>query len=158
MFRKEGRSIIFVTEPLLKFIGLPTNTPQQVYSSKILHRDLFDIVEGAERESTAQLRRTLKLSINAGRCFSTPCALKSQLKTKLLEGTTAEGVKYGTLHLTPLRVSHGLATGPGRYCRAADQTAKDRRAAARSKLLAPSSGKHGRGLWPLLGTVSVMIA
>lgn len=134
IFRSDPKhSIIFVTEPLLRYVGLPHKTPLELYSSKLLHKvstaniasvplapwlsdlslkhllfprqDLFDIIEGAERESTAQLKRSLKLAINATRAFSTPCGLKSSFKTNLLGAPIAEGVKYGTLHLTPLAVS-----------------------------------------------------
>lgn len=39
IFRKDAKqSIIFVSEPLLKFIGLPHKTPLELYSSKLLHK------------------------------------------------------------------------------------------------------------------------
>ena len=71
-------------------------------------QSLFEIVEGAERESTASLKRTLKLAINANRAYSTPCGLKSSFKTNLIGQPVADGlIKFGTLHLTPLADSEG---------------------------------------------------
>ncbi len=79
---------------------------------------MFDIVEGAERESTANLKRSLKVAINACRAYSTPCGIKSSFKTNMLGQPVLEGtaIKYSTIHLTPLAVSPsavGLA-GSGR--------------------------------------------
>lgn len=70
-------------------------------------QDLFEIIEGAERESTATLKRTLRMAINANKAFSTPCGIKSSFKTNMLGQPVLEGVKFGQAHLTPLADSEG---------------------------------------------------
>ncbi|KAK4700436.1 hypothetical protein P7C70_g5809, partial [Phenoliferia sp. Uapishka_3] len=106
VFRTEQRRIIFVTEPFLRFSGLPHTSPLDLYSSKILHKDFFELIVGSERHETSQLKKTLKIVINSGSSYSTPCGVRSQARS-LVSGKMKDIVKQGTLHLTPLKDQEG---------------------------------------------------
>ncbi|KAM0746620.1 hypothetical protein T439DRAFT_384030 [Meredithblackwellia eburnea MCA 4105] len=106
VFRTEQRRIIFATEALLRFCGLPHSSPLDLFSSRILHQDVLDLLTGSRRGETSVLKKTLKVVINSGSPYSTPCGVKSLVRSAV-SGQLVEIVKQGTLHLTPLKDQEG---------------------------------------------------
>ncbi|KAL8292443.1 hypothetical protein RQP46_001055 [Phenoliferia psychrophenolica] len=106
VFRKENRRIIFVTEPFLRFVGLPHSTSQEKNSSKVLHKDILDILVAENKTDTSLLRKSIKVAVAAGASCSIACGVRSRVRT-LTSGRSATVAKQGTLHITPVKDQQG---------------------------------------------------
>ncbi|KAI7941195.1 hypothetical protein MJO28_013480 [Puccinia striiformis f. sp. tritici] len=76
LFNKSTRTIIFVTPAALNFLGLPSDTIEETYSSALLHRDFLDLVENCKTtRKTAVSKKTLKKIISNNASASFQCEL-----------------------------------------------------------------------------------
>ncbi|KNF04132.1 hypothetical protein PSTG_02836 [Puccinia striiformis f. sp. tritici PST-78] len=110
LFNKSTRTIIFVTPAALNFLGLPSDTIEETYSSALLHRDFLDLVENCKTtRKTAVSKKTLKKIISNNASASFQCELcwsytmDDQSTRILLKHTKKVHVaETSVVHLTPL--------------------------------------------------------
>ncbi|KAH9822364.1 PAS domain-containing protein [Melampsora americana] len=75
LFRKNSRTIVFVTSEALEFLGLPTETHHDTYSSALLHTDFFDLIDMSTHKKTKNLKNSLKKVIQDNLAASVKCRL-----------------------------------------------------------------------------------
>lgn len=76
LFKKNSREIVFVTEGALKFLGLPTETHSDTYSSPLIHTDFLELVEASKvNRKTKNLKSSLKNVIENNTAASFQCNL-----------------------------------------------------------------------------------
>ncbi|EGG00118.1 uncharacterized protein MELLADRAFT_118111 [Melampsora larici-populina 98AG31] len=108
LFRKNSRTIVFVTSDALKFLGLPTDTFHDTYSSALIHTDFFDIVDMGTHRKTKNLKTSLKKVILDNLAASVKCRLawshtpSSDHHGALARLKKATVAKDCVVHLSPL--------------------------------------------------------
>lgn len=75
LFRKNSRKVVFVTSDALEFLGLPTETHHDTYSSALIHTDFFDLMDMGTHRKTKNLRTSLKKVIQDNLAASVKCRL-----------------------------------------------------------------------------------
>ncbi|CAO1634918.1 unnamed protein product [Sympodiomycopsis kandeliae] len=106
IFKRHKREVIFATKPLLETLGLPVETPFDVYNNDLLHADIVSLMQGSNKGETKALRAAVQDAVRAGDQISLMTGLR-QPKTGLqglLDKNNGENsiVTYRALHITPL--------------------------------------------------------
>ncbi|GAA5821835.1 hypothetical protein JCM11251_004735, partial [Rhodosporidiobolus azoricus] len=104
--RRQSREVLFCTPGLLRFIGLPGTTKEDVYRSPLIHRDLLELVIAPEAPSvgsipTKELKARVKRAFEEATSLSTPCGLQVRVEVGGGKIETTPLVS-GRLHLAPL--------------------------------------------------------
>lgn len=127
VFKRHRREIIFATVATLALLNLPCATAQQAYRSQLLHADVLDLMRGATKQETRELRSAVRDAVKMGRQVSVRTGLRVQrrggagrLVDRMLGGgssggggdldggldgaaaAASEDMIIVTLHLTPL--------------------------------------------------------
>lgn len=106
IFKRHKREVIFATRPLLETMGLPTNSPYDVYSNELLHLDILALMQGSNKGETKALRAAVQDAVREGNQVSLMTGLKRP-KTGmkgLLDKRSGDDaiITYRALHITPL--------------------------------------------------------
>ncbi|WAQ91107.1 hypothetical protein PtA15_13A508 [Puccinia triticina] len=110
LFNKITRSIVYVTPEALKFLGFPTETIEETYSSALLHHDFFDLVENCKTtRKTPTSKKVLKKIISKDASASFQCELcwsytldDQHTRIILKQRKKVEVNETSVVHLTPL--------------------------------------------------------
>ncbi|WAR61253.1 hypothetical protein PtB15_13B506 [Puccinia triticina] len=110
LFNKTTRSIVFVTPQALDFLGFPTETVEETYSSALLHHDFFDLVENCKTtRKTPITKKVLKNIISKDASASFQCELcwsytldDQHTRIILKQRKKVQVVETSVVHLTPL--------------------------------------------------------
>ncbi|KAA1063791.1 hypothetical protein PGTUg99_004215 [Puccinia graminis f. sp. tritici] len=110
LFNKSSRSIVFITPEALKFLGFPTETIDETYSSALLHHDFFDLVENCKTTQKAHCsKKALKNMISKNGSASFQCDLcwsytLNDQHTRILfkQKKKVQVTEKSVVHLTPL--------------------------------------------------------
>lgn len=105
VFKRHKREIIFATAPILRALGLPTQTPKDIYDSPLLHADVLSLMQGASKAETKALRQAVAEACRFGKQISVMTGLrkpKAGLIGSLRPAAEDSIVTYRALHITPL--------------------------------------------------------
>ncbi|KAA1103657.1 hypothetical protein PGTUg99_005958 [Puccinia graminis f. sp. tritici] len=110
LFKKASRSIVFITPEALDFLGFPTETIEEAYSSALLHHDFFDLVENCKTtRNTPCSKKLLKKIISKDASASFQCELcwsytLDDQNTRILfkQRKKVQVIEPSVIHLTPL--------------------------------------------------------
>jgi hypothetical protein len=69
-------SVIFVTQDLLTYLGLPATLGKDLYALPLVHADLLDCVSAGDRAATKALRNRIKRAIKNEESTSEVVSLK----------------------------------------------------------------------------------
>lgn len=110
LFNQATRSIIFITPEALNFLGYPTKTMEETYSSVLLHHDFFDLFDNCKTTRKTPLsKKVLKKIISRKSSASFECELSwtyplddnnSRISSKQTKKLQVLGTSV--IHLTPL--------------------------------------------------------
>ncbi|KAI5476889.1 NmrA-like domain containing protein [Pseudohyphozyma bogoriensis] len=98
LFRRKDREVLFVTPNFLEACGLPHSTPDEKFSSPLLHADVLDILKFRNKADAKVLGQQIKTAIAEAHPASIPCGVRKQ-KDGLFSKSEAT---FGVLHLTPM--------------------------------------------------------
>lgn len=110
LFNQANRSIVFVTPEALNFLGFPTKTMRETYSSALLHHDFFDVIGNCKTKRKTPLhKKTLKKVVAKNSSASFECELcwsytldDDNAKILFKHRKKVQVAETSVVHLTPL--------------------------------------------------------
>ncbi|KAJ7112818.1 hypothetical protein C8R43DRAFT_133480 [Mycena crocata] len=109
IFKFKKREITFVSPQMLAYLGLPTRTQRELYSSPLIRSDVASLLTaGEDRTETRRLRDDFKDAIRRGVPSSLYCAIKVPTKGLLLRSDSSRH-RFGMMHMTPIKDGDNVA-------------------------------------------------